>query len=58
MLSQVGMGAENVSVPITQVLAKELTVKGSFRYGPGCYALALDLVERGLVKLLPLITHR
>lgn len=52
------MGAENVSVPITQVLAKELTVKGSFRYGPGCYALALDLVERGLVKLLPLITHR
>ncbi|KAK4705582.1 hypothetical protein P7C70_g620, partial [Phenoliferia sp. Uapishka_3] len=55
---QVGMGAENVTVPITQILAKELTVKGSFRYGPGCYALALDLVARGLVNLKPLITHR
>lgn len=25
------MGAENVSVPITQILCKELTVRGSFR---------------------------
>ncbi|KAL8284140.1 hypothetical protein RQP46_004889 [Phenoliferia psychrophenolica] len=55
---QVGMGADNVTVPITQILAKELTVKGSFRYGPGCYELALDLVARGLVSTAKLITHR
>ncbi|KAI5478117.1 xylitol dehydrogenase [Pseudohyphozyma bogoriensis] len=37
---------------------QELTVKGSFRYGPGIYPLAIDLVGRGLINLKPLITHR
>ena len=56
--TQVGMGADNVTVPYTHILTKELTVKGSFRYGPGCYELALDLVARGLVSTARLITHR
>jgi hypothetical protein len=29
-----------------------------FRYGPGSYALAISLVERGLIDLKPLVTHR
>ena len=33
-------------------------VKGSFRYGPGAYPLAISLVERGLVDLKPLVTQR
>jgi hypothetical protein len=31
--SQVGMGQPEVVVPITTLLAKELIIKGSFRYG-------------------------
>jgi L-iditol 2-dehydrogenase/D-xylulose reductase len=31
---------------------------GSFRYGAGDYELAISLVERGLVKLAPLVTQR
>lgn len=40
------------------VVAKELQILGSFRYGPGAYKLAISLVERGLVDLGPLITQR
>jgi D-xylulose reductase len=40
------------------LLDKELTMKGSFRYGPGTYKLALDLVARGAVNLKALISHR
>ncbi|KAM0755592.1 xylitol dehydrogenase [Meredithblackwellia eburnea MCA 4105] len=55
---QVGMGPENVTIPMAQILNKELSIKGSFRYGPGCYSLALDLVARGAIDVKPLITHR
>lgn len=55
---QVGMGADSINVPISTLLNKELTVKGSFRYGPGCYQQSIDLVARGKVDLSPLITHR
>jgi D-xylulose reductase len=55
---QVGMGASEVKVPITLLLTKELVVKGSFRYGPGAYELAIALVAAGKVDLKPLVTHR
>jgi D-xylulose reductase len=55
---QVGMGSENVTIPITTVLTKQLQVRGSFRYGAGVYPLAIDLVSRGLIDLKTLITHR
>ncbi|ORY90163.1 xylitol dehydrogenase [Leucosporidium creatinivorum] len=55
---QVGMGTDSLTIPISTVLNKELTVKGSFRYGPGIYTQAIDLVSRGLIDLKPLITHR
>ncbi|KAF9646027.1 xylitol dehydrogenase [Thelephora ganbajun] len=55
---QVGMGVAEVVVPITMLLVKELNVKGSFRYGPGDYKLAINLTAQGKVDLKPLVTHR
>lgn len=55
---QVGMGTPEVTVPITMLLVKELTVKGSFRYGPGDYELAIALVAQDKINLKPLVTHR
>ncbi|KAG8988183.1 hypothetical protein FRB90_002893 [Tulasnella sp. 427] len=55
---QVGMGTPEVNVPITMLLVKELTVKGSFRYGPGDYELAIALVAQDKINLKPLVTHR
>ncbi|KAK4057634.1 hypothetical protein OIO90_001281 [Microbotryomycetes sp. JL221] len=55
---QVGMGPDNVNLPVATLLNKEITMKGSFRYGPGCYQQSLDLVARGLVDLKALVSHR
>lgn len=55
---QVGMGAPDVTIPLTTLLVKEAPFKGSFRYGPGDYELAIALVAAGKVDLKPLVTHR
>jgi D-xylulose reductase len=55
---QVGMGTAELQIPITLVLVKELTIKGSFRYGPGDYPTAIKLVGDGRIDLKPLVTHR
>lgn len=55
---QVGMGVPTVPIPMFAVVTKQLKVLGSFRYGQGDYPLAISLVERGLVDLKPLVTHR
>lgn len=38
-LLQVGMGSDNLTIPISTVLGKELTIKGSFRF---VYSLSLS----------------
>ncbi|KIY49304.1 xylitol dehydrogenase [Fistulina hepatica ATCC 64428] len=55
---QVGMGNPNVTVDMGVLETKELVVKGSFRYGPGDYNLAIALVAGGKINLKPLVTHR
>ncbi|KAG6880392.1 hypothetical protein C0992_007803 [Termitomyces sp. T32_za158] len=55
---QVGMGNPNVTIDIGQLMTKELNYKGSFRYGPGSYPLAIALVAQGKINLKPLVTHR
>nr|GAT59893.1 xylitol dehydrogenase [Mycena chlorophos] len=55
---QVGMGNPNVTISVGQLMVKELTYKGSFRYGPGDYPLAISLVAQGKINLKPLVTHR
>jgi D-xylulose reductase len=38
--------------------AKELTVRGSFRYGPGDYETAVSLLPTGQLKVDSLISRR
>ncbi|KFA71081.1 hypothetical protein S40288_05512, partial [Stachybotrys chartarum IBT 40288] len=53
---QAGLGKPLTSVPLFLLTAKELNIKGTVRYTPGCYADAISLLSRGLVDLKPLIT--
>ncbi|KAJ5371733.1 hypothetical protein N7517_003739 [Penicillium concentricum] len=53
---QTGLGSGNVNFPMATVLEHELTLKGSFRYGPGDFKLALEMVMLEKVNLKPLIT--
>ncbi|ESK96104.1 xylitol dehydrogenase [Moniliophthora roreri MCA 2997] len=55
---QVGMGNPNVTIDLGMLMVKELVFKGSFRYGPGDYALAIALVSQRKIDLKPLVTHR
>lgn len=52
---QAGMDADDINFPIAAVCGKEITVKGSFRYGPGDYETAIRLMTLGKVKVAPLI---
>jgi len=47
---QTGIGKPKIEVPILVLSEKELRVRGCFRYGPGDYDIALDLISQGHVK--------
>lgn len=53
---QGGMGRSEIHFPIMAACSKELTLKGSFRYGSGDYKLAVHLVSTGKVDVKRLIT--
>ncbi|TVY35029.1 putative D-xylulose reductase A [Lachnellula occidentalis] len=53
---QAGLGKPLSSVPLFLFTAKELTMKGTVRYSPGCFADAIDLLARNAVDIKPLIT--
>ncbi|KIW08615.1 chlorophyll synthesis pathway protein BchC [Verruconis gallopava] len=53
---QAGMGPSDITFPIGALCGKELTVRGSFRYKSGDYAVALDLVSSGKLNVKPLIS--
>ncbi|EXJ77295.1 hypothetical protein A1O3_10453 [Capronia epimyces CBS 606.96] len=55
---QVGAGPANNLIPMSIFVNKEVKMIGSLRYGPGCYAMAIDLVRQGRLNLKPLLTHR
>ncbi|KAF8138426.1 chaperonin 10-like protein [Boletus edulis] len=55
---QVGMGTSDITIDMSVVLVKELVIKGSFRYGPGDYPLAIALTAQGKIDLKPLVSHR
>ncbi|ETN45967.1 uncharacterized protein HMPREF1541_00149 [Cyphellophora europaea CBS 101466] len=55
---QAGMGRENVTVPLTNALIRDLTIRGSIRYTAGVYPRAVELVASGKVQPRKLITHR
>jgi L-idonate 5-dehydrogenase len=52
---QVGIGGAETPVPLTSVVAKEITLRGSFRFHEE-FALAVDLLARGAIDVAPLLT--
>lgn len=53
---QGGMGKPDITFPIMALCMKEVTAKGSFRYGSGDYKLAVEFVSSGKVDVKKLIT--
>ncbi|MBY6048892.1 L-idonate 5-dehydrogenase [Vannielia litorea] len=54
-LVQLGLSGD-MPVPMMQVTAKELSLKGSFRFHEE-FAIAVQLMQKGLINVAPLITH-
>jgi len=55
VIVSVGMGGD-VSLPMTQLVAKELELRGTFRFHPE-FAVAVGFINEGLVDLRPVISH-
>ncbi|KAI9656543.1 MAG: hypothetical protein M1821_004750 [Bathelium mastoideum] len=55
---QAGMGKPEITWPIGAMCAKELNVKGSFRYSSGDYQLAVVMISNGSVPVKELITGK
>ncbi|XP_046848589.1 sorbitol dehydrogenase-like [Xenia sp. Carnegie-2017] len=53
----VGMGKPEVKMPVIDFLAREVDIRGIFRYA-NCYPTALSLVASGAVNVKPLVTNR
>ncbi|KAI2626022.1 GroES-like protein [Hypomontagnella submonticulosa] len=53
---QGGMGKADITFPIMAMCLKEVTAKGSFRYGSGDYKLAVELVAAGKVEVKRLVS--
>ena len=54
-LVQLGLGGD-MTVPMQAMTAKEITLRGSFRFHPE-FATAVQLMQGGLIDVRPLITH-
>jgi D-xylulose reductase len=54
---QGGMGKPDITFPIMALCLKEVTAKGSFRYGSGDYKLAVELVASGKVEVKRLVSE-
>ena len=55
VIMQLGLGGD-MSLPMMQLTAKEIDLRGSFRFHPE-FELAIDLMSSGLVNLKPLVSH-
>lgn len=55
VLVQLGMGGD-MTLPVQSITAKELSLKGSFRFHEE-FAVAVDMMEKGLIDVKNLITH-
>lgn len=54
---QGGMGKPDITFPIMALCTKEITMRGSFRYGSGDYKLAVQLVASGLLQVKSLVSR-
>ena len=55
VILQLGLGGD-MSLPMMQITAKELDLRGSFRFHEE-FAMAVRLMQAGLIDVNPLITH-
>ncbi len=55
IIMQLGLGGD-MQVPMMMLTAKELDLRGSFRFHEE-FAVAVDLMGKGLIDVKPLITH-
>lgn len=55
---QAGLGAAKITFPVAQLCSKEGLYRGSFRYGPGDYKTAVELLNKQKISVKELITHR
>ncbi|WP_420861594.1 L-idonate 5-dehydrogenase [Algirhabdus cladophorae] len=55
VIVQLGMGGD-MSLPMLAITAKELQLRGSFRFHEE-FGLGVDLMQKGLIDVKPLITH-
>ncbi|KAL4811146.1 chaperonin 10-like protein [Aspergillus unguis] len=53
---QAGLGKQLTAVPLFLLTAKELDIRGTVRFTPGCYEEAIELVRSGRVDLKRLVT--
>jgi len=53
---QIGLGKADQTLPLGMMCEKEAVVKTAFRYAPGDYEIALELLAAGKVTLKPLIS--
>lgn len=54
---QAGLGAAEIPFPVGELCSKEGVYKTSFRYGPGDYKMAIELLASRRVSVKSLITH-
>lgn len=54
-LIQVGIG-QDISVPLQALVAKEITVRGSFRFHDE-FLSAIKMMQQGLINVKPFVTH-
>ncbi len=55
VILQLGLGGD-MTVPVQAITAKELELRGSFRFHPE-FAVGVRLMQQGLIDVKPLITH-
>jgi L-idonate 5-dehydrogenase len=55
VILQLGLGGD-MTLPMMAITAKELDLRGSFRFHPE-FAVGVDLMREGLIDVKPLITH-
>lgn len=55
-LVQVGLAGAEVPVPINMIVAKEISLKGTFRFDAE-FSFAVDLISRRAVDVTPLLTE-
>lgn len=55
-LVQLGMGGD-MTIPMQAITAKEITLRGSFRFHSE-FTTAVEMMQKGLIDVTPLITHK